>query len=184
MVAKVDMDCSDWCKIILSTRCWKVGGLPIYVLMLLSAVLTFIISDFIGKPFMSWTKTIKTSKYVESWHCGMIVPVPHFSLLFCYASSYFNSIYVHRIIHGASPVSMLPFWQTHIAFLHLTWHIQVRSIISKSLRRVERVATSGATAAMPKLLDPAAPMIMEISDAATVILDVLSREARYKKWAK
>jgi hypothetical protein len=61
------------------------------------------------------------------------------------------------------------------------WHYQVKGIFSKSLRRVEAVASAGTVAAMPGLLDPETSMKLDIPDAAAVILDILSRETRCKK---
>jgi hypothetical protein len=43
------------------------------------------------------------------------------------------------------------------------------------------VATSGISATIPGLLDYESPLMLDIPDAAAVILDILSREARYVK---
>ena len=40
------------------------------------------------------------------------------------------------------------------------------------------MATSGISASLPDLLDSESPMMLDIPDAAAVILDILSREAR------
>ena len=43
------------------------------------------------------------------------------------------------------------------------------------------MATSGISATIPGLLDYESPLMLDIPDAAAVILDILSREARYVK---